>query len=187
MFNFLAHNRPRATDIAPAPAATPTGVGMCSWCTPFGTAPIADTPSTTPAPNHPLPHPSIYCPALPASMCRLPRITCTPKPTLQLLPPPEPAARRVHPGCEIEANKWHPHILALDRIRTWSSPYTKAHQHHLLAVLPASKFQKAYTVVISGLAPKTHENYAASLLCFHQYCNTHHISEGMCMPAVIHD
>jgi hypothetical protein len=73
--------------------------------------------------------------------------------------------------------------LALDRIRTWSSPYARAHQHHLLAILPASEFDKAYTAVIGGLAPKTHENYAAGLLRFHQYCNLHHISEGMRMPA----
>ncbi|KAJ7301303.1 hypothetical protein DFH08DRAFT_616068, partial [Mycena albidolilacea] len=76
-----------------------------------------------------------------------------------------------------------PHVLALDRIRTWSSPYAKEHQHHLLVVLPASEFDKAYAAVIGGLAPKTHENYAAGLLRFHQYCDTHHISEGTRMPA----
>jgi hypothetical protein len=107
----------------------------------------------------------------------------TPKPGLQPLAPPEPAARRARPGCEIEANQWCPHVLALDRIRTWSSPYAQARQRHLLAIIPASEFDKAYAAVIGGLAPKTHENYAAGLLRFHQYCDTHRISEGMRMPA----
>jgi hypothetical protein len=72
--------------------------------------------------------------------------------------------------------------MALDHIRTWSSPYTRARQNHLLAVLPASEFDKAYAAVIGGLAPKMHENYAAGLLRFHQYCDLHHISEGIRMP-----
>ncbi|KAJ7334764.1 hypothetical protein DFH08DRAFT_965515 [Mycena albidolilacea] len=148
MFNFLAHTDPCATVDLLAPVQAPATTH--SWRAPFGTAPFADTLAILPKPTQLLFHSIVYRPPpILAMLCRPPHTARTPKTSLQLLAPPEPTACQAHPGCKIEANEWHPHVLALDHI-CWSSPYARARQRHLLAVLPTSEFNKAYTTVIGG-------------------------------------
>ncbi|KAJ7077208.1 hypothetical protein C8R44DRAFT_896353 [Mycena epipterygia] len=92
-------------------------------------------------------------------------------------------ARKPRAGCEIDNNELRPHVAALDRLRTWTSPYGQEHDAKFRASLPADVVNRTYTTIFASFAPETQSNYAAGLLRFHQFCDKHQIPERARMPA----
>jgi hypothetical protein len=56
----------------------------------------------------------------------------------------------------------------------------------VLAHLPLDDVIKLLDVMLVSIKVKTHENYGAGLLRFHQYCDSRKIPESLCMPAPDH-
>ncbi|KAJ6596278.1 DNA breaking-rejoining enzyme, partial [Mycena vulgaris] len=106
-------------------------------------------------------------------------------------PPSHPAttqqakakARKPRAGAEIAHNAFRPHVLAEDRLRTWKSPFAVKRDAHFRRSLPAEVVEKTYAAITASSAGPTQSNYAAGILRFHQFCDTHSISEYARMPA----
>jgi hypothetical protein len=106
------------------------------------------------------------------------------RPPLQPTPPTVPSQpvarninqkvsepRKARAGCEITNNEYRPHVLAHNCLRVWSSPFSIEHQHTFGKQLPADIVNRTYTTLMGSYAPGPHDNYAAGLLRFHQFCN----------------
>ncbi|KAJ6621725.1 hypothetical protein B0H10DRAFT_1789580, partial [Mycena sp. CBHHK59/15] len=105
------------------------------------------------------------------------RSKATPLPTAKVKP------RKPRVGHEIENNTLRPHVLTEDRLRTWKSPFALEHDAEFRCNFPAEVVDKTYAALLASFAGPTQSNYAAGLLRFHQFCNTHSIPEEACMPA----
>jgi hypothetical protein len=68
-------------------------------------------------------------------------------------------------------------------LRVWSSPFSIERQRTFGNELPADVVNRTYATLLGSYAPGTHDNYAAGLLRFHQFCDRHKISENARMPA----
>ncbi|KAG0705616.1 DNA breaking-rejoining enzyme [Suillus ampliporus] len=53
----------------------------------------------------------------------------------------------------------------------------------ILDELPLADVLQLFDIMLISIKIKTHKNYGAGLLCFHQYCNSCNITENNCMPA----
>ncbi|KAF7368677.1 hypothetical protein MVEN_00192000 [Mycena venus] len=95
----------------------------------------------------------------------------------------KPKPRKPKAGNEIQNNDLRPHVLAQDRLRLWSSPFSRDHDAEFRKQLPQDVVDKTYAALFGALAPDTQENYAAGLLRFHQFCDKFEISERAQMPA----
>ncbi|KAF7368678.1 hypothetical protein MVEN_00192100 [Mycena venus] len=95
----------------------------------------------------------------------------------------KPKPRKPKAGNEILNNNFHPHVLAQDRLRLWSSPFSRDHDAEFRKHLPQDAVDKTYAALFGALAPDTQENYTAGLLRFHQFCDKFEISERAQMPA----
>ncbi|KAJ7692261.1 hypothetical protein B0H17DRAFT_1200596 [Mycena rosella] len=84
---------------------------------------------------------------------------------------------------QIVNNEFRPHVAALDRLRTWNSPYGLEHNSEFRKQFPEEVVNKTYAALFGSFAPETHSNYVAGLLRFHQFCDLHKISERARMPA----
>ncbi|KAJ6616506.1 hypothetical protein B0H10DRAFT_1799433 [Mycena sp. CBHHK59/15] len=109
----------------------------------------------------------------------------TPTTTSTAAPPVSPThmiARKPRAGTEIAYNVFRPHVLAEDRLRTWKSPFAVEHDAHFRRSLPAEVVEKTYAALIASFTGPTQSNYVAGILRFHQFCDTHSISEDARMP-----
>jgi hypothetical protein len=68
-------------------------------------------------------------------------------------------------------------------LRVWSSPFSIERQRTFGNELPADVVNRTYATLLGSYVPGTHDNYAAGLLRFHQFCDRHEISENARMPA----
>ncbi|KAJ6458898.1 hypothetical protein DFH09DRAFT_891039, partial [Mycena vulgaris] len=91
--------------------------------------------------------------------------------------------RKPRAGCEIANNFLRPHVAALDRLRTWKSPFGMEHDTKVRNLLPEDVVNRTYAALLGAFAVETHSNYAAGLLRFHQFCDMHEIPERDRMPA----
>ncbi|KAF7326758.1 hypothetical protein MVEN_02594800 [Mycena venus] len=98
-------------------------------------------------------------------------------------PPLKPKPRKPKARNKILNNQFRPHILAQDRLRLWSSPFSRDHDAEFRKQLPQDVVDKTYAALFGALAPDTQENYAAGLLRFHQFCDKFEISEHARMAA----
>ncbi|KAJ6472920.1 hypothetical protein C8R47DRAFT_939328, partial [Mycena vitilis] len=76
-----------------------------------------------------------------------------------------------------------PHVLAADRLRTWTSPFGLEHDAEFRTQMPEDVVNKTYAALFASFAPGSHTNYAAGLLRFHQFGDRHNIPERARMPA----
>ncbi|KAJ7205152.1 hypothetical protein B0H12DRAFT_1035115, partial [Mycena haematopus] len=76
-----------------------------------------------------------------------------------------------------------PHVLAKDRLRTWSLTFGREHDAEFRRQMPVDAVNKTYATIFAAYAPNTQSTYAAGLLRFHQYCDKHSIPESARMPA----
>ncbi|KAJ7128426.1 hypothetical protein C8R44DRAFT_549351, partial [Mycena epipterygia] len=106
-------------------------------------------------------------------------ITSDPAPTAFAKPKP----RKPRAGCEINNSELRPHLLAEDRFRAWKSPFGQERDAAFRRDLPQEVVEKTYAALFASFAGPTQSNYAADLLRFHQFCDTHSISERARMPA----
>ena len=90
------------------------------------------------------------------------------------LPPSRLAPRMI-------ASSFQP-VLA-HHLRAWSSPFAVQQCQLLESSLPPSLVNVAYRAVHDALAPSTKSTYAASILRFHQFCDTWCIDDESRMPA----
>ncbi|KAG1857232.1 hypothetical protein C8R48DRAFT_749018 [Suillus tomentosus] len=86
----------------------------------------------------------------------------------------------------IACSIFRPHVLASDHIRIWSAPHSSMFHTSVLAHLPSNYVLKLLDVMLISIKVKTWKNYRASLLHFHQFCNTRKIPESLRMPAPDH-
>ncbi|KAF7330695.1 hypothetical protein MSAN_02447600 [Mycena sanguinolenta] len=119
-----------------------------------------------------------------APMCR-PVPDTQPAPTSNPTPPipPPKKGRKPRAGDAIANNALRPHVAAADRLRTWTSPFGQERDTQFREKFPEDVVNKTYLALFASYEPGTHTNYAASLLRFHQFCDTHKIPERDRMPA----
>ena len=91
--------------------------------------------------------------------------------------------RKPHAGQKISQNPLCPHISAADRLFTWDTPHAAHHRQHLIASIPPDLVNSTMMSIHGAYAPNTKTTYAASTLCFTQFCDTWHIDEEAWMPA----
>ncbi|KAF5381801.1 hypothetical protein D9615_005585 [Tricholomella constricta] len=65
-----------------------------------------------------------------------------------------------------------PRVLAIDRLHSWVTPHTISFVSDLSSYVPPQFISQFFFTMLSALAPKTREAYAAGLLHFHQFCDT---------------
>ncbi|KAJ7466051.1 hypothetical protein FB451DRAFT_1402456 [Mycena latifolia] len=169
----------------PVPAQDPSRSADSSRPTqPTRSAPPAPPTATTQQLS--LPKPFLRPPdVLPAPLRTSYAPPLTPAAPLPAVPQPHVVKkpRKPRAGCEIANNELRPHVAALDRLRTWTSPFGIEHDTDFRKQLPADVVNKTYAALFASFAPETHSNYAAGLLRFHQFCDLHEISERARMPA----
>ncbi|KAI6144675.1 hypothetical protein BKA82DRAFT_26773 [Pisolithus tinctorius] len=98
---------------------------------------------------------------------------------LQLRKPHHP-----RPDAFIQPSPWCPHIIASDRLISWSSPHASDFLMSLETCFPHSSVLQLFCVMLQSLDVNTCSNYRAGLLCFTQFCNELSISESACMPTL---
>ncbi|KAJ7872628.1 hypothetical protein B0H14DRAFT_3438761 [Mycena olivaceomarginata] len=74
--------------------------------------------------------------------------TARPAPLASL--PTGKKARKPRAGCEIENNDFRPHVAALDRLRTWTSPYGLEHDAEFRKLLPPEAVNKTYAALFAS-------------------------------------
>ncbi|KAJ7203473.1 hypothetical protein C8J57DRAFT_1101212 [Mycena rebaudengoi] len=157
---------------------------------------MASQPPPPPLPNPEAPTPAPFsssrpfaCPAAVNNL--LPAAPRRPAPRLAPVPPaaaptPIPApkkARKPRAGCKIDNNAFRPHVAAVDRLRSWSSPFSLENNAAFRKELLDDAVNKTYAAIFASYAGPMQSNYAAGLLRFHQFCDLHQIPERACMPA----
>ncbi|KIY46713.1 hypothetical protein FISHEDRAFT_75416 [Fistulina hepatica ATCC 64428] len=90
------------------------------------------------------------------------------------------AVRRPRAGSTIHDSPFCPRVLASDRIRLWSMPFSEDHLR--TSSLPHPLLDNARTLIFESFAPATHSAYAAGPLQFTQFCDQWHVPEQDCMP-----
>jgi hypothetical protein len=91
--------------------------------------------------------------------------------------------RKPIPGNALSSSAFRPHVLACDHFHLWSAPHSDLFRLSALDQLPLNNVLQLFDIMLVSIEIKTRENYGASLLCFHQYCDLRHIPESQCMPA----
>jgi hypothetical protein len=77
-----------------------------------------------------------------------------------------------------------PHVLAHQRLLSWSPPPTFTPSYQSLAqFLPGESITILKTVILQSIDEATRANYGAGLLRFHQFCDIHNIPESLRFPA----
>ena len=77
----------------------------------------------------------------------------------------------------------HPNVPTHDQITSWLTPFSINHLNSLTTTLLPHLIQ-GHSLITRSIVPGTApNNYAASLLCFTQLCDEHHIPESLHMPA----
>ncbi|TFK70875.1 hypothetical protein BDN72DRAFT_765868 [Pluteus cervinus] len=83
----------------------------------------------------------------------------------------------------ISHNSLRPQVLARDRLRLWSTPYSIEHHETVFSSLPENLAAKTLDTIFTAHAPSTQSSYGAGILRFSQFCDRHGISEANRMPA----
>ncbi|KAF7297499.1 hypothetical protein MIND_00983700 [Mycena indigotica] len=161
MSRDLSHHLPPPVPMPQRPAPAEIASRLPSLTTP--TDLLASMPSTQPR-VEPFSHP------------------CT-RPNFHLPLPSQPNLASPKRGNGIAPSEFRPPALAKDRLRTWSSPFSRAKEAELRASLPADEVNRLYAAIFAAFAPDTQSTYAAGLLRFHQYCDNISIAEEARMPA----
>lgn len=95
----------------------------------------------------------------------------------------KPKPRKPRAGCEIANNELRPHVLAEDRLRSWSSPFAQEYDTKFRQEFSPEVVEKTYAIIFGAFAEPTQATYAAGLLRFHQFGDAHSIPERARMPA----
>ncbi|KIY49109.1 hypothetical protein FISHEDRAFT_42092 [Fistulina hepatica ATCC 64428] len=90
-------------------------------------------------------------------------------------------SRRPRSGSTIRDSPFRPRVLASDRIRLWSTPFS--HDRSNTSSLPRPLFDNARMLIFESFAPATRSTYAAGPLRFTQFCDQWQIPERDRMPA----
>jgi hypothetical protein len=90
---------------------------------------------------------------------------------------------RMHKDAHIAPSSHRPNVLASERVLHWTTPHSDVFQSSLNSQLPPSAVLKLFKAMLFSLDENTCSNYGTGLLCFTQYCDSHHIPEHNCMPA----
>ncbi|KIY46264.1 hypothetical protein FISHEDRAFT_24441, partial [Fistulina hepatica ATCC 64428] len=91
------------------------------------------------------------------------------------------AARRPRAGSIIRDSPLRPRVLASDRIRLWSTPFSQ--DLIRISPLPEPLMENARSLIYNSFAPATRSTYAAGPLRFTQFCDRWDIPECDRMPA----
>ncbi|KAH9848675.1 hypothetical protein C2E23DRAFT_738921 [Lenzites betulinus] len=91
--------------------------------------------------------------------------------------------RKPRPENRIEESALRPHVLAEDRIASWTTPHASALRTSLNTFLPADGLALLFDTMLRAIEPDTRKNYGAGLLRFNQYCDCVNIPESARMPA----
>ena len=104
--------------------------------------------------------------------------------TQQTQPRPRKAPiPRVHHSAHIKLSPFRPHVLAKNRIQSWSTPYAKSVFEDLKKSFPPETIEKWRSVMLNSIEEVSLQNYGAGLLRFNQFCDKHGIAESSRMPA----
>ncbi|KAG2143567.1 uncharacterized protein EDB93DRAFT_1251982 [Suillus bovinus] len=115
------------------------------------------------------------------SLARQPVVGEPPTSVCKLLKPQKPKKNNI-----LAHSTLRPHILACDRVHIWSAPHSTSFHSSVLSHLPFDDVLKLLDVMLISIEVKTHENYGAGLLRFHQYCDSRRIPEQLRMLAPDH-
>ncbi|KAJ7724437.1 hypothetical protein DFH07DRAFT_971200 [Mycena maculata] len=66
--------------------------------------------------------------------------------------------RKPRAGNKIANNDFCPHVLALDRLCTWTSPYGLEHDTNFCSLLPEDAVNKTYATLFTSYADNTQSN-----------------------------
>ncbi|KAI0633889.1 hypothetical protein C8Q77DRAFT_1195987 [Trametes polyzona] len=91
--------------------------------------------------------------------------------------------RRPLPQNSINPSPYRPHVLAEDRLASWTTPFAIERQSRLDSPLPLDMLQQLIQTILKGVEPGTRKNYGAGLLRFTQFCDNAMIPENLRMPA----
>ncbi|KAJ7746813.1 hypothetical protein DFH07DRAFT_962892 [Mycena maculata] len=158
----------------PAPAVSIPGGAAHTPAPPTLWIPFPQPPDVLPPP----PRRQRIAPAAPSRPTTPPSTVVAVTGTKKLAKPRKPKA-----GNEIAYNELRPHVLALGRLRTWMSPFGIEHAAAFRKLMPEEVVNKTYTTLFASFAPKSHSNYAAGLLRFHQFSDSYKVPERERMPA----
>lgn len=91
--------------------------------------------------------------------------------------------RKPKKGCELTPSILRPHVLARDRLRHWTAPFSDTFHSALITHFLVPDIIQLFDVLLVSVEPKTRENYGAGLLRFHQFCDSRKVPEIQRMPA----
>ena len=77
----------------------------------------------------------------------------------------------------------HPNVLASKQVLCWTTPHSNVFQFSLNSQPSPLAILKLFQAMLFSLDKNTHSNYSTGLLCFIQYCDSHHIPEHSQMLA----
>ena len=104
--------------------------------------------------------------------------------THQTLPQPRKTPiPRVQNSSHIKPSPFRPHVLAKNRLQSWSTPYSKSVFEDLRNHFAAETIDKWRSVMLASVEGDSLQNYGAGLLRFNQFCDNHGIPESSRMPA----